>query len=237
MIHVYKVDPKTVVKLIEPPRLAEAETLRFIRAKTSIPVPEVYDAYIDESIDRGVIVMEYIEGDVLRDVWDDMADDEQEGVISQLRGHMEELRGIKGDFIGSIDRTACEDPIFTSELGMFGPYANENEFLEGVVRAMENALGGPWVRQTAGFLRALPRHQIVMTHADLTPRNLLVKEGKVTGIIDWEMAGFFPEFWEYTKALCYPDWESRWYSENAVERILLSYPLEHAVMIHVYNIA
>jgi tRNA A-37 threonylcarbamoyl transferase component Bud32 len=55
----------------------------------------VYDAYIDESIDRGVIVMEYIEGDVLREVWEDMTDDEQEGVISQLRGHMEELRGIK----------------------------------------------------------------------------------------------------------------------------------------------
>lgn len=55
----------------------------------------MYGAYIDETIDRGVIAMEYIEGDVLRDVWEDIADDEQEGVISQLCGHMEELRGIK----------------------------------------------------------------------------------------------------------------------------------------------
>ncbi|OAX77871.1 hypothetical protein ACJ72_07824 [Emergomyces africanus] len=38
--------------------------------------PYVYDAYdIDKSLDRGVqvVVMEYIEGDILRDVWDDMA--------------------------------------------------------------------------------------------------------------------------------------------------------------------
>lgn len=55
----------------------------------------MYGAYIDETIDRGVIAMEYIEGDVPLDVWEDIADDEQEGVISQLRGHMEELRGIK----------------------------------------------------------------------------------------------------------------------------------------------
>lgn len=34
MIHAYKVDPKTVVKLIEPPRLSEAETLRFVRSQT-----------------------------------------------------------------------------------------------------------------------------------------------------------------------------------------------------------
>ncbi|RLL93933.1 hypothetical protein CFD26_102916 [Aspergillus turcosus] len=191
MIHVYKVDPKTVVKLIEPPRLSEAETLRFVRSKTSIPVPEVYDAYVDESIARGVIVMEYIEGDVLQDVWEDMAEEEQEGIISQLRGYMEELRSIKGDFIGSIDKSSCEDPIFTSELGSFGPYADEDEFNEGIIRAMGIAEGH------LGFAK----------RRDLTPRNILVRGGRVVGIIDWEMAGFFPEYWEYVKALCYPDWE------------------------------
>lgn len=50
------------------------------------------------------------------------------------------------------------------------------------------------------------------------------------------MAGFFPESWEYIKALCYPDWESGWFSENVVEKTLPSYPLENAVMIHVHNI-
>lgn len=223
MIHVYKVDQNTVVKLIEPPRLSEAETLRFVRSKTSIPVPEVYDEYIDDSIDRGVIVMEYIEGDVLRDVWETMTEEEQEEIISQLRGSMEELRSVKGDFIGSIDKSSCEDPIFTSELGSFGPYAGEDEFHEGIIRAMGTADGAPWVRQTVGFVRALPRHEIVMTHSDLTPRNILVRDGKVVGIIDWEMAGFFPEYWEYVKALCYPDWESRWFSEGVVEKILCTF--------------
>lgn len=44
------------------------------------------------------------------------------------------------------------------------------------------------------------RHDIVFTHGDLNPRNILVEKGKVTGIVDWENAGWFPEYWEYTKA-------------------------------------
>ena len=27
----------------------------------------------------------------------------------------------------------------------------------------------------------------------------MVKNGKITGIIDWEFAGWYPEYWNYTK--------------------------------------
>lgn len=53
-------------------------------------------------------------------------------------------------------------------------------------------------------------HRMFFPHADLNPRNILVDEAvkqdgslgwRVTGIVDWEMAGYYPEHWEYTKAL------------------------------------
>ena len=44
------------------------------------------------------------------------------------------------------------------------------------------------------------RHDIVFTHGDLSLRNILAENGKITGIVDWENAGPFPEYWEYTKA-------------------------------------
>ena len=31
------------------------------------------------------------------------------------------------------------------------------------------------------------------------PENLLVNSGKIAVIIDWEMAGWYPEYWEYTR--------------------------------------
>lgn len=43
-----------------------------------------------------------------------------------------------------------------------------------------------------------------MTHSDLHPRNLIVdneQDVRITGIIDWEAGGGYPEYWEYVKAL------------------------------------
>ena len=38
----------------------------------------------------------------------------------------------------------------------------------------------------------------VFTHGDLCPRNILVNESlRITGIVDWEAAGWYPEYWEY----------------------------------------
>lgn len=37
----------------------------------------------------------------------------------------------------------------------------------------------------------------LLTHGDLLPRNILVEGSKITGILDWETAGYYPEFWGY----------------------------------------
>jgi hypothetical protein len=45
-----------------------------------------------------------------------------------------------------------------------------------------------------------------MTHSDLYPRNILVQLDsmstlQITGLVDWELSGAYPEYWEYVKAL------------------------------------
>ncbi|TQB70444.1 hypothetical protein MPDQ_000472 [Monascus purpureus] len=67
---------------------------------------------------------------VLQDIWEDMAEEEQEEIISQLHRYREELHSVKGDFIGSIGKLSCKDPPFMSELDSFGLYADEVEFHE-----------------------------------------------------------------------------------------------------------
>lgn len=49
---------------------------------------------------------------------------------------------------------------------------------------------------------------VVLTHGDLHPGNIMVADDaecaggvRVTGIIDWEMGGWYPEYWEMYKAL------------------------------------
>ncbi len=40
----------------------------------------------------------------------------------------------------------------------------------------------------------------VFTHGDLSSLNILVRGDKIVGIIDWERAGWYPSYWEYTTA-------------------------------------
>jgi hypothetical protein len=68
-----------------------------------------------------------------------------------------------------------------------GPFHNENEFSEFL---------------RLGILPNLVHrddHRIVFTHSDLNMRNILVKNGRISGIVDWENAGWYPEYWEKTK--------------------------------------
>ncbi|KAF8639328.1 hypothetical protein AX17_001576 [Amanita inopinata Kibby_2008] len=45
------------------------------------------------------------------------------------------------------------------------------------------------------------RHRILFTHGDLNLRNILIHKGKITGIVDWTCAGWYPEYWDLTKAI------------------------------------
>jgi Phosphotransferase enzyme family len=66
-------------------------------------------------------------------------------------------------------------------------------------------------------------------HADFSYDNVLVDEntGDITGIIDWEMAGFWPEWWEYRKAL-FGGRCQRWWLD-IVDAVMPSYPKEFDV--------
>lgn len=70
-----------------------------------------------------------------------------------------------------------------------------------------------WLRSVRAALRE--NHRIVMTHANLHPRNILVSwedardQGAagpsdrplVMAILGWEKAGWYPEYWEYARAV------------------------------------
>ncbi|KAI9467478.1 kinase-like domain-containing protein, partial [Coemansia mojavensis] len=40
-------------------------------------------------------------------------------------------------------------------------------------------------------------HPLVFCHGDLHPSNIIIKDGKISGIVDWEMSSFYPSSYEY----------------------------------------
>ena len=52
---------------------------------------------------------------------------------------------------------------------------------------------------------------IKFTHADINPVNIMVSASgfpRILALIDWEQAGWYPDYWEYFK-MCYTTFSER----------------------------
>ncbi|TFK33826.1 kinase-like domain-containing protein [Crucibulum laeve] len=192
--------------------LAEAETLAYVAEHTSIPVPKVRRACCSDEITY--IVMDLVDGVELSSVWYKMSGIAKRRVIDQLKDYLAQLRSLKpptNGAIASVNSGPLRD-IPRVGVGQFGPFANQDEF-HHFLRAgcsldmFKDMEGGH------NFINTYTQqYEIKFTHGDLAPRNIMVKkDGTVTGLIDWDCAGWYPEYWEYTKAnfiLAPDDWIS-----------------------------
>ncbi|EGX94033.1 Protein kinase-like domain [Cordyceps militaris CM01] len=227
---VFKINPTTVVKTARIVRMAEAATMKFVLENTSIPVPAVHNAYIDETTGHVVIIMDFIEGENLDKAWVNYTEPERQSVIVQLQDYMSQLRSFKGSFIGCIDGTPCQDQYFFSEKEDYGPYQTEHEFNQGIVNLMRKQGPHAFIAWRCDVWKDVMKdHNIVLTHNDFDPRNILVQGAKVVAILDWEFSGFYPEYWEYCKAVSCPDWEHPWSRSRAIDQILRPYYKEISV--------
>ena len=87
----------------------------------------------------------------------------------------------------------------------FEPIGDEAAFNRFLTATSDSAAN---MKSPVVLLRTFLRdnHNMVMTHADLHPRNVMFRHldnqaVEITSILDWEMCGWYPEYWEYVKAL------------------------------------
>lgn len=64
----------------------------------------------------------------------------------------------------------------------------------------------------------------------------MINDGNVIAIVDWQMAGFYLEYWEYAKAHFFIDYDHPWQEDRAVDKALSPYPLQLAVLLHTRGI-
>jgi aminoglycoside phosphotransferase (APT) family kinase protein len=185
-------------------RPSEFDATRFVGANTSIPIPRVYE----EGSEPGrSITMDYVEGYPLDKVWNQLSKEQKLDIASQLRAILTELRELKGSYVGSLNRGKAVDGRRSDFEG--GPFDTEVEF--------NNFLLSDTIPSCPNILRDIARrslrtdHEIVFTHGDFHPRNILVKDGRVVGLLDWEYSGWYPEYWEFVKTFVSADHTIDWY--------------------------
>lgn len=241
---VFLFNPTTVIKRVHPASaaMAEAAAMRLARERTSVPVPRVLKTVMPgdgdgDGAQYGLIFMEYIEGSSLEDAWPSYTGEEKARTLAQLKDHLQDLRRVEGGPIGPVDGSACNDQLFANAVGDYGPYADERAFRAGMAEALRSCGANSFTQAVVNMVDAMPTSpRAVLTHGDLVPRNILVRGGNVVGLVDWEMSGFYPEYWEYTKAHFFADYDQPWMEDRAVDEILTPYPLQLAALLHTRGI-
>jgi hypothetical protein len=207
------VTPGLVLKSGPCVRLAEALTVDFLAKNTSIPVPRIFAAFEDSKTRTRYILMSRLKGTPLNEAWDKMPEKTRVNVLAQLRAYMSEVRAVappRPGHVGSFDYTPLwDDRIFGSS---YGPFTSPEEFhlAARAGQTEEDVKAGRWHASDEELTQLLLEHSrreysIHLTHGDLCFRNIMVHEDKISGIFDWELAGWYPDYWEYTNA-----WYSFW---------------------------
>jgi len=199
---IVKVRQNLVVKYGKWIRIEEAEAINFVSENTSVPVPKIFNSY--KIGDIAYIIMEYIKGKTLEELWEDLSNEERLTILSELKGYINQIRNIKGTYIGSVNKKPCIDIRRHSKEG--GPFDTEAEFNEFIISRFHPRINKSLINIIRQTLRT--DHKILFTHGDISPRNILIENGHIICILDWECAGFYPEYWEYIKSLHALNWDT-----------------------------
>ncbi|RFU34397.1 hypothetical protein B7463_g1910, partial [Scytalidium lignicola] len=207
---VFRISRGRVIK--GPCQLAELEAMKYVSQNTSIPVPNVYSTYT--YLGKLYIEMDYIKGETLEEAWvgGHLSQDEKKSVVKELAGFIVQLRNLmppKEELVASADlHRPLDYRVGTTPFGPFDNHRDFHSFLRGHI-ALDNCTQVYGDQVTTCHSR---QYRSVFSHSDLAQRNIIVRNGKIAAIVDWAFAGWYPEYWEYTKAhyglLNIPDWYS-----------------------------
>jgi len=194
-----RISPNRMVKWnCEEP---EVEAHRYIAANTTIPIPRPYGVH--KLRGQFALEMGFLSGcDILQVCWKNFTDRQKQGLVDEIGGYIKQLRSLvpqNPNRVSSTDGNACRQ-IRVGSVKRFGPFDD--------IPAFHKLVRGNWDFEEATQLfgeEAVQIHQrpynIRFTHGDLGVQNILVRDdATVAAIIDWECAGWYPEYWEYTMA-------------------------------------
>ncbi|KAL8970777.1 MAG: hypothetical protein Q9197_003632 [Variospora fuerteventurae] len=212
---------------------SEALSMQFIGKHTSIPVPKIYCAF--EHKGRVYIVMEFIRARMVAYGWTSRSEESKAKILKQLKAMVDEMRNLPHP-AGMGIANVCGDSLFDARLPgttfRFGPFETVEAFHLHVREGLdqERCTTLPLDRQ-GEILELIKQHEgkwpVRFTHGDLSSLNILARGDEVMGIVDWETAGWYPSYWEYTTAWHVNPYNEFWQPE--VDKFLEPMPKELAM--------
>jgi hypothetical protein len=205
---VIKCSDDLVIKTFPSSRdLTEYHNLQYLAENApDLPVPKPHGLIMLGSV--GVMFMSYVPGTALDKVWSRLSHEGKLSIQKQLDVIFSRLRGIRqedGTELGGVRGEGVKDYRIMETLAYKG-ITTARGFDELQFSAKHRA-SPSYVNLLRSFLEEDNKtlQGSVFTHGDLKKSNIMVQEDPgnadlfvVSGIIDWEDGGFYPEYYEST---------------------------------------
>ncbi|RAQ47311.1 hypothetical protein AFGD_008748 [Aspergillus flavus] len=172
----------------------EAVALRLVEEHTSAVAPLWIDDYEEDG--KTTLIMTQVQGQPLDRVLHRLSYQEREQLSNDLKKFIRQIRCIPNHTLFRFANTFGNALYDHRVGGEFGPFAETSDFISYLIpehtsSETRNAITPVLSRPYRSFF----------SHADLHSTNILISQGRLSGIVDWECAGYFPEYWEFTKAI------------------------------------
>jgi aminoglycoside phosphotransferase len=205
-----------ILKWTERVHIEEVIAMQMARA-AGIPVPKVLSYGEHPGSWRPIsILMTRLPGWELNNSFDQLVLEEEGPWVEELKRCLDAMRKWKSPFSKNIC-SALGTSISSQRVPnhSMGPVENE-ESLHEYLLSTASPHGFNSIEEydkalvKAKCILKIP-HRVVFTHGDFKAHNILVDdEGHLPGFLDWESAGWCPEYWEFTTAIRFGK-NSWWY--------------------------
>lgn len=159
--------------------------------------------------------MEFVPGSTLGSIWDSFDDQTKEKICRETWAMITRWREIPRpanlfdiyQFL-AVGSATTSDPLLKNPNDPPTPIKGDEALRERIYQRYLENFGRRYEHELPSML---PRSsQSVFTHCDIAPQNIMVDQnGQITGIIDWERAGWYPDYWEYANIMK-PRREENW---------------------------
>ena len=192
--HVQILDDQYTVKLGPGVTEYEYKVLQILERLDILPTPRPIDFFTVE--DCNVIVMSTLPGHEFGRVAFRMSSEERVRILLDLRGFMDSIDRLVGSIrTVPLDSISDLDGSRTLKFPLLDGFINRPVKPSSFVEIMSNSTPQTptLIQLQRSILHTLvhPSKPTRFSHMDLHPGNILIQNGKISGILDWELCGWY----------------------------------------------
>jgi aminoglycoside phosphotransferase (APT) family kinase protein len=179
-------DPEHLRRLVASARVAAEHGVPVVRYRRLVPH--------EPALNGPVLIQEYQEGDAAGDVWESLDEHQRMALVQELGEIIGRLHAVKGphfgDVLGGARASSLPESVEAeveallprAELGLIGDAGRLRSAIAGAVARLEDAANVP-----------------ALTHGDLWLPNFLVRDGRISCVLDFEHAAYKDRFRDFGK--------------------------------------